>query len=48
MSASKDEPSDPASNPVEPDQTLLQELVWSVALIGGVVAFLALVAQFAA
>jgi hypothetical protein len=30
------------------DQTLLQEAVWSVALIGGVIAFLALVGQFAA
>ena len=48
MSASKDEPLDPAPNQVERDQTLLQELAWSVALIGGVVAFLVLVAQFAA
>jgi hypothetical protein len=31
----------------EQDQTLLEELVWSVALIGGVVAYLVLVVQFA-
>ena len=30
------------------DHTLLQEAVWSVALIGGVIAFLVLVVQFAA
>jgi hypothetical protein len=33
---------------VDGDQTLLQEAVWSVALIGGVIAFLVLVVQFAA
>jgi hypothetical protein len=32
---------------VDGDQTLLQELVWSVGLIGGVVAFLVLVVHFA-
>ena len=32
---------------VDEDQTLLQELVWSVGLIGGVVAFLVLVVHFA-
>ena len=32
---------------VDGDQTLLQEAVWSVALIGGVIAFLVLVVQFA-
>jgi len=34
-------------NQVHRDQTLLEELVWSVALIGGVVAYLDLVVQFA-
>ena len=29
------------------EQTLLQEALWSVALIGGVIAFLVLVVQFA-
>jgi hypothetical protein len=38
---------EPARNPVDRDQTLLEELVWSVALIGGVVAYLVLVVQFA-
>ena len=32
---------------VDGDQTLMQEAVWSVALIGGVIAFLVLVVQFA-
>jgi uncharacterized C2H2 Zn-finger protein len=36
-----------APNPVEQNQTLLEELVWSVVLIGGVVAYLVLVVQFA-
>ena len=40
------EPVDP-DDAVGADQTLLEELVWSVALIGGVIAFLVLVAQFA-
>ena len=43
-------PFEPAPNPVDRDQTLLKELVWfvgSVALIGGVVAYLVLVVQFA-
>jgi hypothetical protein len=47
VDASDDGPFEPAPNPVERDQTLLEELVWSVALIGGVVAYLVLVAQFA-
>ena len=47
MDASEDRPFDPAPNPVDRDQTLLKELVWSVALIGGVVAYLVLVVQFA-
>ena len=38
---------EPAPNPADRDHTLLEELVWSVALIGGVVAYLVLVAQFA-
>jgi hypothetical protein len=33
---------------VDGDQTLSQELAWSVGLIGGVIAFLVLVVQFAA
>jgi hypothetical protein len=33
---------------VDEDQTLLQELVWSVGLIGGVIAVLVLVVHFAA
>ena len=41
------EPFDP-DDAVDGDQTLLQEAVWSVALIGGVIAILILVAQFAA
>jgi hypothetical protein len=40
------EPFDP-DDAGDGDQTLLEELVWSVALIGGVVAFLVLVVQFA-
>jgi hypothetical protein len=54
VDASKDGPFEPAPNPVDRDRrpvdrdhTLLEELVWSVALIGGVVAYLVLVAQFA-
>ena len=47
MDASEDVPFDPAPNPVEREQTLLRELVWSVALIGGVVAYLVLVVQLA-
>ncbi len=34
-------------DPVDGDQTLLEELVWSVALIGGVIAVLVLVVQLA-
>jgi hypothetical protein len=40
------EPFDP-DDAVDGDQTLLEELVWSVALIGGVIAFLVLIVQFA-
>ena len=47
MDASEDGPFEPAPNPVDRDQTLLEELFWSVALIGGVVACLVLVALFA-
>ena len=47
MDASENGPFEPASNPVDRDQPLLEELVWSVALIGGVVAYLVLVSQFA-
>jgi hypothetical protein len=36
-----------ASNPDDRDQTLREELAWSIALIGGVVAYLVLVSQFA-
>jgi hypothetical protein len=39
--------SEPAPNPAERTRTLLEELVWSVALIGGVIAYLVLVVQFA-
>ena len=39
MDASDDGSFEPA-NPVDRNQTLLEELVWSVALIGAVVAFL--------
>ena len=38
---------EPAPNPADRDHTLLEELVWSVALIGGVVAYLVMVAHFA-
>lgn len=37
----------PAPNPADRDHTLLEELAWSVALIGAVVAYLVLVAHFA-
>jgi hypothetical protein len=47
VDASEDGPFEPAPNPVDRDQTLLEELVWSVALIGAVVAFLVLVVKFA-
>jgi hypothetical protein len=53
VDASKDGPF-PAPNPVDRDrrpvdrdQTLLEELVWSVALIGGVISFLVLVVRLA-
>ena len=38
---------EPAPNPADRDHTLLEELVWSVVLIGGVVAYLVLVVKFA-
>jgi hypothetical protein len=47
VSASGDEPFEHPPNFVERHQTLLEELVWSVALIGGVVAYLVLIIQFA-
>ena len=47
VDASKDGTFEPAPNPVDRDQTLREELVWSVALIGGVVACLGLVVLFA-
>jgi hypothetical protein len=47
MSAVEDDPFEPAPDFVERDQTLLEELAWSVALIGGVIAYLVLVIQFA-
>jgi hypothetical protein len=47
VDASEDGPFEPPPNPVDRDQTLLEELVWSVALIGGVLAYLVLVVQFA-
>ena len=47
MDASEDGPFESPPNRVDRDQALLEELVWSVALIGGVVAYLVLVALFA-
>ena len=47
MDASKDEQSRTAPNRVDRDQKPLEELVWSVAVIGGVVACLVLGVQFA-
>ena len=47
MDASEDGPFEAPSNRVDRDQALVEELVWSVALIGGVVACLVLVALFA-
>ena len=47
MDAGEDGPFEPAPNPLDKGQTLLEELVWSVALIGGVVAYLVLVVLFA-
>ena len=47
MDASDDEPFERAPNPVDRDQTMLEELAWSVGLISGVIAYLVLVAQFA-
>jgi hypothetical protein len=38
---------EPAPNPDDRDQSLREELVWSVALIGGVVAYLVLGSLFA-
>ena len=40
MDAREDGPFEPAPNPADRNQTLLEELVWSAALIGAVVAFL--------
>jgi hypothetical protein len=47
VDASENGPLEPPPNRVDRDQTLLEELVWSAALIGGVVAYLVLVVQFA-
>jgi hypothetical protein len=47
MDTSDDGPFEPAPNPVDRDQALQKELLWSIALIGGVVAYLVLVVQFA-
>jgi hypothetical protein len=47
VDASENGPFQPAPNPVGRVQSLLEELVWSVALIGGVVACWALVVLFA-
>ena len=47
MYASDDDPLEPEPNGVDQDQTLLGEVVWSVAFIGAVVAYLVLVVQFA-
>jgi hypothetical protein len=48
VDVSENEPSEPAPNaPVDRDQALLKEAVSSVALIGGVVAYLVLVVHFA-
>src|SRR5215211_1231176 len=47
VDASENGPFEPPPNRVDRDQTLLEELVWSIALIGGVVAYLVLVVQFA-
>jgi hypothetical protein len=46
VDASEDGPFEPPPNRVDRDQTLVEELVWSVALIGGVVAYLVLVIEF--
>ena len=47
MDASEDESFEPQSNRADRNQTLLEELVWSAILIGGVVAYLVLVVKFA-
>jgi hypothetical protein len=47
VEARRERPIPPAPNAVERDQTLVEELVWSVALIGGVLAVVLLIAQFA-
>ena len=47
VGARRERPIPPAPTAVERDQTLVEELVWSVALIGGVFAVLLLIAQFA-
>lgn len=46
MDTSQDRPVS-APDPDDRDQTLLQELVWSAALIGGVSLYLVLLVQFA-
>jgi hypothetical protein len=47
VDANEHGPFEPPPKRADRDQRLLEELVWSVALIGGVVAYLVLVAQFA-
>src|SRR5215213_6472277 len=47
VDVSKDGPFEPVPNPVDRDQTPVEELVWSVALIGGVIAYLVLVVKLA-
>jgi len=47
VEARRERPIPPAPNAGERDQTLVEELVWSVALIGGVLAVVLLIAQFA-
>jgi hypothetical protein len=39
VDAREDGPFEPAPTPPDRNQTLLEELVWSVALIGAVIAF---------
>jgi hypothetical protein len=46
VDASENGPFGPSPNPGDRDHMLLKELVWTFALIGGVVAYLVLVVQF--
>jgi hypothetical protein len=47
VDASEERPFQPPPNRVDRDQTLLEELFWSVVLICGVVAYLLLMIYFA-